>query len=123
MIYYLQLIGGLGVHTFHMFFLCHSHFSICHSQFVFQNEDLSPEEYQQRRTELLNRQQLELADLDRRHSDEQKQIEKGALTDWEVKFARAKLDEKEKHYKVSHCWQSYSKAVFLNHSPATSVIP
>lgn len=65
-----------------------------------QKQKLSPEEYRQRRAQLLNKQQLELAELDRRQSEEQKEIERGALTDWEVRYARAKLDLKERHYKV-----------------------
>ena len=43
---------------------------------------------------------MELADLDQRQQEEQKDIEHGALSDWEVRFARAKLDLKNKHYKV-----------------------
>ena len=61
---------------------------------------MSPEEYQYQRTQLLNRQQLELSDLDKKLAEEERNIEKGALTDWEVRYARAKLDLKEKHYKV-----------------------
>ena len=60
---------------------------------------MSPEELQQARADLLNRQQLELSGLDRKQAAEQKRIEKGALADWEVRFARAKLDLKEKHYR------------------------
>lgn len=41
-----------------------------------------------------------MADLERRLSEEEQDIERGALTDWEVQYARAKLDLKEKHYKV-----------------------
>jgi hypothetical protein len=41
-----------------------------------------------------------MADLERRLSEEEHDIEKGALTDWEVQYARAKLELKEKHYKV-----------------------
>ena len=65
-----------------------------------QKKNLSPDEYQYQRTQLLNRQQLELSDLDKKLADEERNIEKGALTDWEVRYARAKLDLKEKHYKV-----------------------
>ena len=61
---------------------------------------LSPEEMQYQRTQLLNKQQLELSNLDRKLSEEEREIEKGALTDWEVRYARAKLGVKEKHYKV-----------------------
>lgn len=67
---------------------------------ILQKLGLSPEELQQRRAELLNKQQLELSDLDRKLSEEERDVKKGALVDWEVKFARANLDLKEKHYKV-----------------------
>ncbi|CAH1797049.1 unnamed protein product [Owenia fusiformis] len=62
-------------------------------------EDLSPDELQQKRAELLNRQQLEMSQLDKKHANEQKEIKKGALAEWEVRYARAKLDMKERHYK------------------------
>ena len=45
---------------------------------------MSPEEYQSRRAALLNQQQLEVADLDKRQAREQTEIEQTALTDWEV---------------------------------------
>ena len=61
---------------------------------------MSAEELHQRRTDLLNEQQLELSELDRKQADEQKKIEKKASADWEVKYARAKLDLKDRHYKV-----------------------
>lgn len=61
---------------------------------------LSPEELQYQRTQLLNKQQMEVSDLDRKLAEEEREIEKGALSDWEVRYARAKLNLKEKHYKV-----------------------
>ena len=64
------------------------------------SQDLGAEELQQRRAQLLNRQQIEQSGLDRRQADERKQIQHGTLSDWEVRFARAKLELKEKHYKV-----------------------
>ena len=76
------------------------YFECYDSRMLFQKENLSPEEYQQRRDQLLNKQQLELSDLDRQLAEEQKEIERGAFRDWEVRRARAKLDLKEKHYKV-----------------------
>ena len=76
------------------------YFEFNDNRLIFQKENLSPEEYQQRRDQLLNKQQLELSDLDRQLAEEQKEIERGALRDWEVRRARAKLDLKEKHYKV-----------------------
>ena len=53
-----------------------------------------------RYTQLLNRHHLELADLDTQLASEQRQIERGALADWEVRYAQGKLELKEKHYKV-----------------------
>ena len=53
-----------------------------------------------RYTQLLNRHHLELADLDSQLASEQKQIERGALADWEVRYAQARLELKERHYKV-----------------------
>lgn len=41
-----------------------------------------------------------MSELDRKQAEEQKKIEKKALADWEVKYARAKLDLKDRHYKV-----------------------
>lgn len=68
---------------------------------VQQREGLSPEDYEQRRAMLLNKHQLQLGDLDKRQAEEQKAIERGALADWELRFAHAKVDQKDKHYKVS----------------------
>ncbi|EDO39341.1 predicted protein, partial [Nematostella vectensis] len=64
-----------------------------------ESERLSPEELQQRRAQLLNQQQLRRSAMDKKHSEERRKIQQGALTDWEVRFARAKLELKEKHYK------------------------
>lgn len=44
---------------------------------------------------------MELSDLDRKQNNEQKKIEKRAVADWEVEYARAKLQLKDRHYKVS----------------------
>ena len=63
-------------------------------------QDLSAEELQQRRAQLLNRQQIEQSSLDKRQNDERKHIQHGTVSDWEIRFARAKLELKEKHYKV-----------------------
>ena len=65
-----------------------------------EKQQLSPEELQQRRAQLLNQQQLRQSALDRKHADQRKQIEHGLQSDWEVRFARAKLELKEKHYQV-----------------------
>ena len=65
-----------------------------------QRQNLSPEEYQMRHTQLLNRQQMELAGLDGQLAAELKQIERGALANWEVRYAQAKLQLRERHYKV-----------------------
>ncbi|XP_071958404.1 uncharacterized protein [Antedon mediterranea] len=61
-------------------------------------EGLSPEELQQRRASLLNKQQLEMSQLEKELSAEKLQIEQGALSDWELRYARAKLEMKERHY-------------------------
>ena len=70
---------------------------------------MSPEELHQRRADLLNEQQLELSELDRKLSDEQTRVERRAVADWEVKYARAKLEMKERHYKVC-CWYGVSRS-------------
>lgn len=68
--------------------------------FSLQKQNLSPEELQQRRAELLGKHQQELSALDRKHASEKGDVERGALADCELKFAKAKLALKEKHYKV-----------------------
>eukprot|EP00111_Clytia_hemisphaerica_P004694 TCONS_00013482-protein len=64
-----------------------------------QNEDLSPDERQQRRGQLFNEQQLEMSQLERKQLAEKKALQKDALSDWELRYAQAKLELKEKHYK------------------------
>lgn len=64
-----------------------------------EKQKLSAEEKQEKRAELLNRQHLEQAKLERQLAEEEGHIREGALKDWEVEFARAKLTLKEKHYK------------------------
>nr|XP_054760149.1 uncharacterized protein LOC129266332 [Lytechinus pictus] len=61
-------------------------------------EDLTPDQRQQRKAALLNKQQIELNKLERELAEEKKGIEKGALSDWELRYARAKLEMKERHY-------------------------
>lgn len=69
-----------------------------------EKQKLSPEELQQKRAQLLNQQQLRQSSLDKKHADERKQIQNGVVSDWEIRFARAKLELKEKHYQVrAHC--------------------
>ena len=65
-----------------------------------EKQKLSPEELQQKRAQLLNQQQLRQSSLDKKHADERKQIQNGVVSDWEIRFARAKLELKEKHYQV-----------------------
>ena len=65
-----------------------------------EQQHLSPEELEQRRAQLLNQQQLKQSALDKKHAEERKQIQHGTLAEWEVRFARAKLELKEKHYQV-----------------------
>ena len=54
----------------------------------------------ERRAALLNRQQMELSDLDQRLQEDEAQVQRTAAADWEVAFARDKLALKERHYKV-----------------------
>ena len=63
-------------------------------------EDLSPDELQMRRTQLLNQQQLQMATLEKGQQNEKSSMQKGAMSDWELRYAKAKLELKEKHYMV-----------------------
>ena len=65
-----------------------------------EKQNLSPDDLQQRRAQLLNQQQLRQSALDKKQAEERKQIQHGVLSDWEIRFARAKLELKEKHYQV-----------------------
>lgn len=65
-----------------------------------EKQNLTPDDLQQRRAQLLNQQQLRQSALDKKHAEERKQIQHGVLSDWEIRFARAKLELKEKHYQV-----------------------
>lgn len=62
-------------------------------------EGLSPEDLQQKRAQLFNQQQLEMNALEKKQAEEKKTIQKNAVGDWELRFAKAKLELKEKHYK------------------------
>lgn len=42
----------------------------------------------------------ELAEMERKHASEKSSVEQGALADWELGYAKAKLALKERHYKV-----------------------
>lgn len=65
-----------------------------------ESEDLTPDELQQRKAQLLNKQQLEQSGLERKHNEEIRKLRTTATADWEVRYAQAKLDLKEKHYEV-----------------------
>lgn len=65
-----------------------------------ESEDLTPDELQQRKAQLLNKQQLEQSGLERKQNEEIRKLRTTATADWEVRYARAKLDLKEKHYEV-----------------------
>ena len=67
---------------------------------LIQKQALSPEEMAERRAALLNRQQMELSQLDQRLQEDESQVQRTAAADWEVAFARDKLALKERHYKV-----------------------
>ena len=71
------------------------------------------EELQQKRAQLLNQQQLRQSALDKKHADQRKQIQHGVQSDWEVRFARAKLELKEKHYQVSLDGKGFSCPNFM----------
>lgn len=80
-----------------------------------EGENLPSEEYHQRKAQLLNRQQLQLSSLERKHQEELKKLKTSATADWEVRYARAKLELKEKHYEVRdilisvvYCWIAFS---------------
>ena len=53
-----------------------------------QKQKLSPEEYESERAALLNQQQLEVAELEKRQNREQMELEQSALSDWEVSHSR-----------------------------------
>ncbi|XP_070551432.1 trichohyalin-like [Ptychodera flava] len=61
-------------------------------------QNLTNEQLQQKKAELLNKQQLELAELEKNLAEEKRETEEAALQDWELRYARAKLELKEKHY-------------------------
>nr|XP_047130962.1 uncharacterized protein LOC100202447 isoform X1 [Hydra vulgaris] len=56
------------------------------------------EENDQLRAQLLNNQQIELKMLKKNHSDQKIAAKKNALADWELRYAKGKLDLKERHY-------------------------
>ena len=66
-------------------------------------EDLSSDERRQRKAALLNQQQLELNKLEKELANEKRAIQQGALSDWELRYAKAKLELKERHYQVYTC--------------------
>lgn len=76
---------------------------------MFIDEDIDPAEIQQRRAQLFNEQQLEMSALEKRQADEKKSTQKNALADWELKYAQAKLELKEKHYKVRKTATNFPK--------------
>ena len=65
-----------------------------------ESEDINSDEFQQRKAQLLNKQQLEQSALERKQNEELRKLKTSATGDWEVRYARAKLELKEKHYEV-----------------------
>lgn len=61
---------------------------------------MDPEELQEKRAELMRQHEQELAEMERKHASEKSSVEQGALADWELGYAKAKLALKERHYKV-----------------------
>lgn len=41
-----------------------------------------------------------MSSLERKQTAEKNSLQKNALSDWELRYAQAKLELKEKHYKV-----------------------
>lgn len=65
-----------------------------------QKKGLSAEEHLQQREQILQQHKNDLDDLERNLANERQEAERTALMDWEVQYARAKLNLKERHYKV-----------------------
>lgn len=65
-----------------------------------ESEDLTADELQQRKAQLLNKQQLEKSGLERKQNEEIRKLRTSATSDWEVRYTQAKLELKEKHYEV-----------------------
>ena len=83
------------------------------------DEGLSTEELQQRRGQLLNQQSIELSSLERKQAEEKKSMQRGALSDWELRYARAKLELKERHYKeFAECLNELSPDQAAEHQRA-----
>lgn len=61
---------------------------------------LSESALEQKRLELLNKQQMDLSKLDQRFAGERRLLEESAGTDLGARHARAKLELREKHYQV-----------------------
>lgn len=84
-----------------------------------EDEGLSTEELQQRRGQLFNQQSLEQSSLERKHAEEKKSMQRGALSDWELRYARAKLELKERHYKeFAECLNELSPDQAAEHQRA-----
>jgi hypothetical protein len=77
---------------------------VCDGFCCLQKAGYSPEELQEKRAELMKQHEQELAELDRKQASEKSSVEQGALADWELSFAKAKLALKERHYKVRNCF-------------------
>ncbi len=54
----------------------------------------------QKRTQILNKQAMRMSKLDQEQAQEQQAIQQGAVLDWELQSAHAKLDCKIRHGKV-----------------------
>ena len=80
---------------------------------------MSTEELQQRRGQLFNQQSIELSSLERKHAEEKKSMQRAALSDWELRYARAKLELKERHYKeFAECLNELSPDQAAEHQRA-----
>lgn len=65
-----------------------------------ESQNLTADELAQLKAQVLNDQQLELSALERKQNEELRRLKTSATADWEVRYARAKLELKEKHYEV-----------------------
>ena len=76
---------------------------------------MDPDELAMRKAELLNKHQMELQALEQLRDKEQKEVERGAQRDWEVRKARAELDLKQRQYKVSVTCITKVRITFMTH--------
>lgn len=72
-------------------------------QLMLENANMTEVQFEQKKAELLNEQQMELSDLEQKYGRDCKHIETITRADLEAKHARVKLDMRERHYQVQSC--------------------